>query len=71
LTSNLIRTLSETKNPPQVAAILVQKEVAKRLAADPGDMSVLGVTAQYYWQVELAESYRLNYLTPSLKLTLK
>ena len=68
LTSNLIRTLSETKNPPQVAAILVQKEVAKRLAADPGDMSVLGVTAQYYWQVELGRIVSAELFNPKPKV---
>lgn len=53
LTSNLIRTLSETTNRPSVAVLLVQKEVAERVVAEPGDMSVLSVTAQYYWQTGL------------------
>lgn len=51
LTSNLIRVLSESTNPPQVAVLLIQKEVAQRLAAEPGSMSLLSVSAQYYWQV--------------------
>jgi 16S rRNA (adenine1518-N6/adenine1519-N6)-dimethyltransferase len=41
LTSNLIRVLSESANPPSVAALLVQKEVAQRVAAGPGQMSIL------------------------------
>lgn len=53
LTSNLIRVLSETPNPPRMAALLVQKEVAERVAAGPGAMSQLSVTAQFYWQVRL------------------
>lgn len=51
LTSNLIRILSETPNQPSVVVLLVQKEVAQRVAAEPGDMSILSVTAQFYWQV--------------------
>ncbi|HVV25741.1 MAG TPA: 16S rRNA (adenine(1518)-N(6)/adenine(1519)-N(6))-dimethyltransferase RsmA [Candidatus Saccharimonadales bacterium] len=55
LTSNLIRLLSETPNPPQTIALLVQKEVAERVAAGPGAMSLLSVTAQFYWQVRLGQ----------------
>lgn len=51
LTSNLIRTLSESVNPPAAAVLLVQKEVAQRVAAQPGDMSLLSVSAQFYWDV--------------------
>ena len=53
LTSNLVRVISETANPPSTAVILIQKEVAERAAAKPGDMSLLSVTAQFYWQVSL------------------
>src|SRR5947209_7653215 len=41
LTSNLIRILSESPNPPQTVVLLVQKEVAERLVAPPGQMSIL------------------------------
>lgn len=51
LTSNLIRVISESSNQPVVAVLLVQKEVAERVAAGPGDMSLLSVSAQYYWEV--------------------
>ncbi len=51
LTSNLIRVLSESTNQPSSVAILVQKEVAQRVAAAPGSMSLLSVTAQFYWKV--------------------
>ncbi len=50
LTSKLIRVLSESTNQPACAVLLVQKEVADRVSAEPGDMSLLSVTAQYYWQ---------------------
>ena len=52
LTSNLLRTLAEAPNPPKLMVLLVQKEVAQRLAAKPGDMSLLGISVQLYYDVE-------------------
>jgi 16S rRNA (adenine1518-N6/adenine1519-N6)-dimethyltransferase len=68
LTSNLVRVISETPNPPQSAAILVQKEVAQRVAAKPGDMSLLSVTAQLYWQVSLGQEVAAELFTPPPKV---
>jgi 16S rRNA (adenine1518-N6/adenine1519-N6)-dimethyltransferase len=53
LTSNLIRVLSESANPPQLMVLLVQREVAERLAAEPGQMSLLSVSAQLYFEPKL------------------
>lgn len=68
LTSNLIRQLSESANSPQVAAILVQKEVAERVAAKPGAMSLLSVTAQFYWRVSLGRVVGAELFTPPPKV---
>lgn len=68
LTSNLIRILSETSNPPQLVALLVQKEVAERVAAQPGDMSLLSVTAQFYWDVSLRRVVPAKLFTPPPKV---
>jgi 16S rRNA (adenine1518-N6/adenine1519-N6)-dimethyltransferase len=68
LTSNLIRVLSESTNPPSAAAILIQKEVAERVAAKPGDMSLLSVTAQYYWEASLGIVMPARLFTPSPKV---
>jgi 16S rRNA (adenine1518-N6/adenine1519-N6)-dimethyltransferase len=53
LTSNLIRSLAESANPPALAVLLVQREVAERLAASPGKMSLLSVSAQLYFEPRL------------------
>lgn len=53
LTSNLIRVLSETDNPPGSVTLLIQKEVAERLTAGPGQMSILSVWAQMYFVCSL------------------
>lgn len=68
LTSNLIRTLSESANPPQVAVLLVQQEVARRVAAPAGDMSLLSVTAQFYWDVSLGTVVPAGLFTPPPKV---
>lgn len=68
LTSNLIRVLSETSNPPRAAALLVQKEVAERVAAAPGAMSLLSVTAQFYWQVSLGRVVPAGLFEPPPKV---
>ncbi|MDB5170790.1 MAG: Ribosomal small subunit methyltransferase [Candidatus Saccharibacteria bacterium] len=68
LTSNLIRVISETANPPAAAVLLIQKEVAERVAAKPGDMSLLSVTAQYYWEVSLSRVVLAELFSPPPKV---
>jgi 16S rRNA (adenine1518-N6/adenine1519-N6)-dimethyltransferase len=68
LTSHLIRNISETHNPPSIAVILVQKEVAMRVAAKPGDMSLLSVSAQFYWDVSLGQIVPAKLFTPPPKV---
>lgn len=68
LTNNLIRVMSESSNPPSSATILVQKEVAQRAAAEPGQMSLLSVTAQFYWEVSLGEKVAAELFTPPPKV---
>lgn len=68
LTSNLIRVLSESTNPPVQAALLVQKEVAERVAALPGEMSLLSVSAQFYWEVTVGQVVPADLFTPPPKV---
>lgn len=53
ITSPVIRLFLETDNPPAEMILMVQKEVAERICAKPGDMSVLAVAVQYYAEAEL------------------
>ncbi len=68
LTSHLIRIISESANPPSVAALLVQEEVARRVCAEPGKMSVLAITTQFYWEVELGLRVPAHLFTPIPKV---
>ena len=68
LTSNLIRVISETPNPPSVAVLLVQKEVAERVAVVPGSTSILSITAQFFWEVSLGNIVPAELFTPPPKV---
>jgi len=48
ITSAVIRHLLEAENRPVRIVLTVQREVAERLCAQPGDMSVLAVSVQFY-----------------------
>lgn len=54
LTSNLVGMLCDLTNPPTQAALLMQKEVAERIAADK-KRSLLSVIAQYSYECGLGE----------------
>ncbi len=53
ITSPILRHLLEASVPPELAVIMVQKEVAERICAQPGDLSLLAVSVQYYATPEL------------------
>ena len=53
ITSPIIRLFLETKYPPRVMILMVQKEVAERICADAGQMSLLAASVQYYAEPEL------------------
>jgi 16S rRNA (adenine1518-N6/adenine1519-N6)-dimethyltransferase len=48
ITSAVIRHLLESKAPPQRLVLTVQREVAERICAAPGDMSLLALSVQVY-----------------------
>lgn len=68
LTSNLIRVLCESGNPFHTAAILIQKEVAERVCAATGEMSLLAISAQYYCEVSLGDVVPARLFTPPPKV---
>lgn len=68
LTSNLLRVLCESPNHFSKAAILIQKEVAERVCAKPGEMSLLSVSVQFYCEVHLGEIVPAYLFTPPPKV---
>jgi 16S rRNA (adenine1518-N6/adenine1519-N6)-dimethyltransferase len=55
-------------NKPSIAVLLVQKEVAERIAARPGDMSILAVSAQLYAEASLGALVPRRFFTPPPKV---
>lgn len=68
LTSNLLRILSDTDNKPEVAVLLVQKEVAERVVAGPGKMSILSIAAQISYKASLGIEVPAKFFTPPPKV---
>lgn len=68
ITSKIVQYLTTAQNKPRSLALLVQKEVAERLAATEGDMSILAVSAQVYAKVRLGELVPAEYFTPPPKV---
>ncbi len=52
ITAPIIRLLLETKFPASEIILMVQKEVAERISAKPGALSILGISVQYYAKAE-------------------
>jgi 16S rRNA (adenine1518-N6/adenine1519-N6)-dimethyltransferase len=48
ITSAIIRRLVESSVSPSLMVLTVQKEVAERICAQPGKMSLLSLSVQYY-----------------------
>lgn len=68
LTSNLLRVVCQADNPFNQAAFLVQKEVAERVVAGPGDMSVLSVSVQFFATASLGQVVDASKFTPPPKV---
>lgn len=68
ITSKIVQKLMTAKNRPSIAVLLVQKEVAERIAARPGDMSILAVSAQVFAETSLGVEVPKEYFTPPPKV---
>jgi 16S rRNA (adenine1518-N6/adenine1519-N6)-dimethyltransferase len=68
ITSKIVRMLLESSNSPLESALLVQKEVAQRMAAYPGDMSILAIAVQFYAEPTLGPIIPAELFTPPPKV---
>lgn len=68
ITSKIVQLLMTVDNKPTVAVLLVQKEVAERLAARAGDMSILAISAQLFADVSLGDVVPAKLFTPPPKV---
>jgi 16S rRNA (adenine1518-N6/adenine1519-N6)-dimethyltransferase len=68
LTSLLIRKFLESKNPPTKIILMLQKEVAQRICAKPGKMSLLSVSVQFYAEPKIVSYISKNCFWPAPKV---
>lgn len=68
ITSPIIQKFLHVSHKPEKIVLLIQKEVAERLAATPGDYSILGLSAQIYAKVTLGPVVDREFFTPPPKV---
>ena len=68
LTSKIMEKLWASANQPSLAVILVQREVAQRLAATPGRLSLLAISVQLFARVELGIKVPAELFDPAPKV---
>ncbi|NTW61449.1 ribosomal RNA small subunit methyltransferase A, partial [Candidatus Saccharibacteria bacterium] len=68
ITSKIIKLLMTSSNKPSIVVLLIQKEVAERVAAKPGDMSLLAISAQIFADVSLGDIVPADLFTPPPKV---
>lgn len=68
ITSKIVEKLLTSENKPSVAALLVQKEVAERMAAKAGELSILAIASQIYAEVSLDILVPRKFFTPPPKV---
>ncbi|MDB5161741.1 MAG: Ribosomal small subunit methyltransferase [Candidatus Saccharibacteria bacterium] len=68
ITSKIIQLLLSSSNKPRQIVLLIQKEVAERLAAEPGNMSILAISAQIFAEVSLDQEVPAHFFTPPPKV---
>lgn len=68
ITNAILRHLLEAEQPPTLAVLLVQKEVAQRICAEPGDMSLLAVSVQFYARPTIVQTVPAGAFYPKPKV---
>jgi len=68
ITSAIIRHLLENDLKPRRIVLTIQKEVAERICAQPGDMSLLALSVQVYGQPRVAKRIPANAFFPAPKV---
>lgn len=68
ITSKIVQLLTTAVNKPRTIVLLIQKEVAERMAAEAGDMSILAVSSQVYAEVHLGDIVPAELFTPPPKV---
>lgn len=65
ITSPILRHFLEAKAKPKLMVVTVQEEVAQRIVAQPGEMSLLAVSVQFYGRPEVIAHIKAGAFYPS------
>lgn len=68
LTSRLIRVVLENKTRPATIVLMVQKEVAQRIASSSPDMNLLGLSVQAYGTPKIIKTVPRTCFSPAPKV---
>lgn len=68
ITAPTFRHFLESANPPQLLVVMVQWEVAQRIIAEPGDLSLLGISIQFYGKPEIVTRVPAKSFYPAPKV---
>jgi 16S rRNA (adenine1518-N6/adenine1519-N6)-dimethyltransferase len=68
ITAPTFRHFLEGANPPRLLVVMVQEEVAERIVATPGDLSLLAVSIQFYGRPEIVAHVPAGAFYPAPKV---
>jgi 16S rRNA (adenine1518-N6/adenine1519-N6)-dimethyltransferase len=68
IASPTFRHFLESANPPRLLVVMVQYEVAQRIVAAPGDLSLLGVSIQFYGEPKIVAHVPARAFYPAPKV---
>ncbi|MFL5661037.1 MAG: 16S rRNA (adenine(1518)-N(6)/adenine(1519)-N(6))-dimethyltransferase RsmA, partial [Ktedonobacteraceae bacterium] len=68
ITAPTFRHFLESANPPRLIVVMVQQEVAQRIVARPGDLSLLAVSIQFYGQPRIVAHVPARAFYPAPKV---
>ena len=69
ITSAILRHLIEADVPPRLMVLTVQQEVARRIVATPGEMSLLALGVQFYGQPRIVAHLKAGAFYPRPKVS--
>ncbi|GCE26643.1 ribosomal RNA small subunit methyltransferase A [Dictyobacter alpinus] len=68
ITAPTFRHFLENANPPRILVVMVQWEVAQRIVAEPGDLSLLAISVQFYGQPKIISRVPAQAFYPAPKV---
>ena len=68
ITGKLLRLLMDLDNKPELMVLFLQKEVAERLTAPSGELSILGVLSQMSWETKIIKIVSKHCFFPAPKV---